>query len=312
MRLSIHLKNSLSYLTIILLYGLIVLPTAFDPSIGDFQAYKDTFDQISRREVSDFSGFHIVSDDLIFYFALKFLTGSSDYYFILSCIAIVNSLLFLNLVRVGALKIRQPAVAIAVALAVSLNPKIFEMLFFNVRQGLGFLIVVYGLYFLSNRALRLTALIASVLAHFSNFLFVLIFMGTRITSAIRRSRMLSMLECVAALGALYLATQFLDRFSYTWSHEFAYTLVVLVLTFVMILSVVLSRGGVRFEREVMLVGTLVLSGVMMGLPTERLVGPMLLFYSLYLGSKQYLTKVDVLALIPFIGYTMVALGFWIY
>ena len=186
------------------------------------------------------------------------------------------------------------------------------MLFFNVRQGLGFLIVVYGLYFLSNRALRLTALIASVLAHFSNFLFVLIFMGTRITSAIRRSRMLSMLECLAALGALYLATQFLDRFSYTWSHEFAYTLVVLVFTFVMILSVVLSRGGVRFEREVMLVGTLVLSGVMMGLPTERLVGPMLLFYSLYLGSKQYLTRVDVLALIPFIGYTMVALGFWIY
>ena len=175
MRLSIQLKNSLSYSSIFLLYGLIVLPAAFDPSIGDFQAYHDTFDQISRRDVSEFSGFHIFSDDLIFYFALKLVTGSSDYNFILKFISMVNTLLFLNLVRVGALKIRQPALAVAVALSLSFNPKIFEMLFFNVRQGLGFLIVIHGLYFINNRALKLALLITSVLVHFSNLLFGLIF-----------------------------------------------------------------------------------------------------------------------------------------
>ena len=120
-----------------------------------------------------------------------------------------------------------------------------------------------------------------------------------------------MFECLAALGSLYLATKFFDRFNYTWSHEFSYTLVVFILTLAVLISVGLSRVGVRFEAEVMLVGTLVLSGVMMGLPTERLVGPMLLFYSLHLGSRQYVTELDLLSLIPFFGYTVVALGFWI-
>lgn len=311
MRLIINPQRGIAVFLILLLYAVLVFPQAFNPAIGDFESYRSTFEQISRKSLSDFGVLQIISDDLLFYFSISNLIRSSDYTVILSFIIVVNSILYFNLLRLGALKIRQPSIALFVALVISLNPKIFEMLFFNVRQGLGFLLVVHGLYLFKGDTFKVATMALSVLSHLSNLLFILTFLGIKFTSRIRESRGFLVLKCLIACVALVAVGQIVERFNYSWSHASAYTLVVFGYIAATLVSTIIQKVGVNFQSEVLIFGSLVFFGILLDLPTERLVGPVLLFYSLYLGEKKRTDHFDISVLVLLLGYTTTALWFWL-
>ena len=298
------------YPFVVTFYAAIVFPEATLKEVGDFAAYSATFEALSRYPLSSFSLEQVLSDDLLFYYAVLFFESSGDYESIFPALMGLNIFLYGVGLTVILIRAQNIWLALIMAIFLSLQPKVFELIFFNVRQGLATFLVFAT--FTIQLSLTRGAFIASALSliHMSSLLLAIFFGVEKFLLRLKSREPWVILMVVSLLLSMVAAKSMLARLSVGWTQGIAYTAVAVLFAMASAISAWMARSNM-LSVTALLLAVLVIGGAIMDFPSHRFIPILSLIYTIFIASKPRILIQDLIAVLCFAGLTFSSLGFWL-
>ena len=291
-------------------YSVFVMPRAFSESFGDFAAYSQNFAAFEGLVLSGFSAADFLSDDILFYFillGLGFDNFSSALIFLITMQAFLLALIF----SVSHRERNQSVLMASLFLFTLLNPKFFELIFFNARQGLSILLMFVALYWCPFKPLRYFCIGLSLACHASSVV-ILVAQIISDISAIFRKDIYFVISAFAvfALCILGISAAAEYRFVSGWQPRPVYTMAILATISTIFWSAVVG-SGTRTKFTLIFLCLLIFCGPVLNIPTYRFLGPCLLLFWLNLQSVSVIRLSHAVAIAVVGCFTVANLALWL-
>lgn len=298
-RVSSDVSVALVWLLGLIYYIFVVYPRAFSFDLGDYAQYTENFAYFATLPLTNFGIVDFLTDDLLFYTVFVHGLGISDYGVALNIVIFSEALLLLNIFRVikreKKLSSHWPNFLF---LFVILYPKFFELVFFNIRQGTSFLILMSALYIWKNRISRVLGVGLALSFHLSSLLLLIFYFGGKISFRIKANStylvVFSLIFC-AFLFSVYIVSDL--RFGSGWQPRGLYTSFILCILTLMLGSLFSSESSIFTFPTLMLI-LFIFVGPVLDVPSYRFFPSCLFLFWMHIARLRRVSSFD---LMPIFG-----------